>query len=328
MNLQEAQQYLRDNIQITPHLLVLAKEYIVKYLRDAVYEQTQALIHGFLRQADAVLRDPVLVHPSVESGAALREAARHVSCHLAACEAIWSLVHTGVLIPANDSTVYQTPRVSWTTVVGGTGHTGSWDFPGWSLVVPAMVVLAPSHQQATTSMFTDGDLYLRELAIPNLHPLVEEALREAVACFRHDLYTPCLVMLAKGIEGGWTELGLALADVLQSRDKKQADKLKRDLENPFYGLVKRITDVRDICKRKDLLGDVWQRSEVDAAQIEEAALWSDLVRDSRNVVHYQPGEPKPITFESVTTLLLGAVRYLRTLYRAYNSAREVAAGTS
>ena len=42
------------------------------------------------------------------------------------------------------------------------------------------------------------------------HPLIEEAIREAVRCLRADLYLPALAMLAKAAEGFWTLLAVAL----------------------------------------------------------------------------------------------------------------------
>src|SRR3712207_7848680 len=33
---------------------------------------------------------------------------------------------------------------------------------------------------------SDADLFLHELGVQDLHPVVEEALREAVNCFRHE----------------------------------------------------------------------------------------------------------------------------------------------
>jgi hypothetical protein len=331
MNVPTAEQYIRDHVRVSPPLVAAAKSYIVDRIRTVHRSATppRTLVHDFLQHMGADPQTQVVLHPTVDPDPSLRAAVWRLTCQLAAIEAVWSLIATGALLPTYQSSAYfESARVPWTTVVPGSGgHSSSWDFPEFAMPLPATVSLAPSLLLSPDTLFTDADLYLRTLDIPTLHPLVEESLREAVRCFRAELYMPTLVMLTKAIEGVWTEVGTALADVLEPRSRRHADRLRNDLLNPHYNLAKRIVDVREVYKRKDLLEDVWKESGVTAEEVQEAALWSDTVRDSRNVVHYNPHEQFPVTFESVATILLSTTRHLRSLYRVHDAAHAVAART-
>src|SRR5258708_1065385 len=85
---------------------------------------------------------------------------------------------------------------------GSGGETSGWRFGEFALVMPTRLMLAPSWRSPAQSL-SDGDLYLHELGIPDLHPDVEQSLHEAVRCFRHELYLPTLAMLARAAEGAW-----------------------------------------------------------------------------------------------------------------------------
>ena len=102
-----------------------------------------------------------------------------------------------------------------------------------------------------------------------LGPLVEESLREPVACFRHDLYTPALAMLTGAVEGAFSELGLALADATETDHADLARRLRKLVTEPQTSpatLLDRALAYYYYVDR-DLSEPVWNGSGVAAAHI-------------------------------------------------------------
>jgi hypothetical protein len=142
------------------------------------------------------------------------------------------------------------------------GQSSGWTFDQLTMGVPRRLARAISWSTNPYRPLSDPDLYLRELGVVNLHPLVEESLQEAVTCFRHDLYAPCLAMLTRSVEGEWTEMGLAIADVARPINAKRADALSSDLVDPQYSLARRLTRVGDVYDQKELCETIWSTSGV------------------------------------------------------------------
>ena len=167
---------------------------------------------------------------------------------------------------------------------------------------------------------TDCDLYLKELRIENLHEEIERSLREAIHCFRFDLYLACLAMLGKAVEGAWLELGMSLA--LHIDDAKKRDKYYEQLQSPFNGLAKKIKLVLEVYS-KTPLESIRTKARVKVDVLNNVAFWSDSVRESRNNIHFGAEPPMENTYEKVATLLIGAVPNLSTLYRIKNVADKI-----
>lgn len=204
----------------------------------------------------------------------------------------------------------------------GSGESGGWTFEQLAVGVPYRVWRAKSWASNRHRPLSDGDLYLRELGIANLHPLVDESLQEAVTCFRHDLYAPYLAMLTRGVEGAWTEMGLAVADAVRTINAKRADALTGDLVDPQYSMARRLTRVADVYEQKDLAELIWNTSGVKPRDLRQVAIWADQVRDSRNVLHYQSQPAMANTYEKVAALLIGAVPYMRMIYAVHDAAKQ------
>lgn len=322
MRPEEAREAIRAAIRISPALVAQAKQAIVA----AGGGRGPDLVHAFERSVTS-LPQPVVVHPTANTEEMIRDAAAALSARAAAIEAVASLAAQGVLLMASGGYYEVSFDLQYTTVVPGSGgESGGWRFDDLRYHVPAEVLIAPSYRFGSELVLGDSDLFLGTLGIADVHPLVNEALREAVACFRRDLFTPCLAMLAKAIDGAWTELGLALADALPGTERSRADRLRDDLADPMYSLARRVHDVASLYERRDLLDDVWRQSGVRSAELRQAVIWSDQVRDSRNVVHFAAEANVPNTFEKVSVLMLAAIGHLRTLYEVRAGAVTVGAG--
>ncbi len=171
------------------------------------------------------------------------------------------------------------------------------------------------HSRKDSEFLVNPDLYLRNLNIPNLHTDIELALREAVRCFRHELFTASATMLGKASEGAWLELGFALVHVLPEGDTGYIKRQKDELENPTVGIGKKIETVITLYERQDLYSPIAEKSGVSVQELRTAANWSDTVRDSRNTIHFGVEPSTPNSYEKVAALLLGAVPYLRIIYQ-------------
>jgi hypothetical protein len=192
--------------------------------------------------------------------------------------------------------------------------------------VPSEVRLAPSLQGKKPQPLSDADLYLAELQIPELHVEIKEALAQAVQCFRHDLFVPCLAMLAKASEGAWTELGLSLLEVdvdNPNLKREKRDKIQQTLTSPDASMVKKIRTVLELYDRQDVFSEVRKRSGFDNRALTEVSLWANIVRDSRNAVHYGASPSTTNTYEKVAALLLGASHNLRLMYSIRKAAEDL-----
>lgn len=312
MNFDEARAAVLVAAEVTPQTVTLAKAFIVQNFQT----DTSQLMRSFVTAMDAQRPEHVVLHQSVDPEPLIVQAGRYLAHTAAAAEAIWSLIHSDVLMPLTGS-MYETQlNVGYTSVVArGGGITSGWDFPEVAASVPTRVQLVPS-QRSGAQPLSDGDLYLHELNIPDLHPDVEESLHDAVRCFRRELYLPALAMLARAIEGAWIELGLALGDHPPAHAGGRAPKFDAFIRDPMVNLSQLIARVRDYYSERDLWRDVWRQSGVNEQVIRSAAIWSDAVRESRNALHYRADSALPNNYESVAVQLLAAGQHLRAIYAA------------
>jgi len=145
-------------------------------------------------------------------------------------------------------------------------------------------------------------------------------LEEAAQCFRHELYLSAVVMIGKAAEDTWTQLGQALVGVFPRAVK---------LSDPLLHIGRRVNDTQKLLESaegKELL----KQAEVHAEELRGAVIWSHVVREARNAVHYGTANSAQNNYEKVAVLLLSTVPNLRILYRlisrVQHKATAVAAG--
>src|SRR5262249_22929167 len=147
-------------------------------------------INGLLQFMEAPLPAEVVLHPSADPDRQIQQMVNALSWRMAGYEAVWGLIHANILLPASSQFSGGPPQIRWTTVVPGEGGTtSSWTFDTLAAYAPKSVILAPSYQGQTSQPLADPDLYLHEINIPNLPLEMERALREAVLCFKQELFT-------------------------------------------------------------------------------------------------------------------------------------------
>jgi hypothetical protein len=313
----QAEGFVQGQVRVTRQMVVQAK-----LLFLAQSETRTAALLDRLREAVETKKPPtVVINQQVEFLPTLRQLAAWISWTLAGCEAIWELIHANLRLPRGTQDTGDLGGVNWTTVVPGSGGQNSgWNFSNLSLLVPVEIHKPPSARNAPDEPLADADLFLTEIAVPGLHAEVEEALREAVRCFRHELYTASLAMLGKAAEGAWIELGLSLLRRPEAQATLDADKLRANLESPKLGIAKKIGEVVKLYERHDICGALWARAGVRPQDLRNAVIWADTVRDSRNTVHYGVQPAMRNSYDKVAVLLVAAVAHLRVLYLIINAA--------
>jgi hypothetical protein len=129
-------------------------------------------------------------------------------------------------------------------------------------------------------------------------------------------------MLGKASEGAWIELGVALAEVV-GLDDAQVKEWADGLLGSDIGFAKKLREtLRFYETRQSTFKPLAQQVGVTLEDLRTAMLWSDSLRDARNVIHHRVSTNTDPNYEIVATLLLAAVPHLQTLYYLYKVARD------
>ena len=324
MNEREACQAIQSRINVTRQDVVLAKAHILANFQNS----TEGMLAKLLRDLHAQRPDRIVLHPSVETEPLVAQAAKAIAYQLAFGEAVWGLIGAGILIPTGTTLTRIDANIEWTTVVPGSGGTSSgWRFEEHDIRVPTEVRLAPSMKNRLPQPLSDPDLYLSDFEIHDLHADVEDALKQAVLCFRHELYVPCLAMLAKASEGAWVELGMSLLKVNPNHSglkTERRSKIRETLESPYSSTLQKMEEVTQLYEKQDVFEGVAKKSGYSHRHLKGVLNWSNVVRDSRNAVHYGANPATQNTYEKVAALLLGAVPNIRIIYSIRQAAEELA----
>jgi hypothetical protein len=314
----EAKRVILDRILVTPQRVVIAKGIILNACQKT--SSSDDLIAAVLDANGAAIPKQVVIHPSVDPMPALLAAGDALSWSLAAKEAIWSLVHGGYLIQMADLHG-NSPSIGWTTAISRSGgEFSNWSFDELTIIVPDRVQRAPSSIGSSDQFLAEPDLYLHSLGIPNMHADVSSAFREAVKCFRNDLFTAAIAMLGKASEGAWLELGASLIAYVPVNQQVVFSKQRVALEDPMMGTFRKIEAILAMFDRQDIFGPVPALSGIKPKELRTVAVWSDSVRDSRNTIHFGVSPATPNTYEKVAALLIGASPNVRVLYRLKEAA--------
>ena len=319
MEAAEAEKWIREHIEVTRQKVTIAKAFVVQEFAEVQAAQdgptagvaTNAVVQRFLQYRDAVLPERVVwssrEHEPIE---ALRKAADSISWQLAVYEGVWQLIHSGVLLRHSPTSVKQyEPIVSYERL----GHGAGWHFRDLHISYPSAIRRALSVSD-NDAVLCNADLYIRQIDAPGMDPSVEEALREAVLCFRHELYTACVVMLGKAAEEVWIDVGIALYKTLPGSNEDKIEKLK----SPHTSIKTAIQEVSALYQKPEF----GALRKLGLKTLWDCVVWSDLIRESRNVVHAGAVPSTANSYEKVAALLLSTVPRLRELYRVKGSVTE------
>lgn|GEM_PF-761829 len=307
--------YIDTNVKVDRPQIVAAKEYLISQYRKNKSNSGKSMLVNFLDSVDAKQPEKVIANELVDSTTSIQKAIKNISWTLAFSEAIWALIHSNYLLTMDGSVTSDEPNIPWTTInERGSGFSGGWSFVNWKYSLPNQVVIAPSFSFCDQDYLVEPDLFLKHMNIESMQEGVKEALQDAILCFRAELYTPCLAMITKAMEGTWAELGLALISTLDDTKKQQLNNYYVVFSDEFSSISKIVRYALELYEKQDIFSTVKKQSNVKLEDLRNAVVWADCVRESRNSLHFGNDPMFPNNFEKVATLLLGVPTHFKVLY--------------
>ena len=321
MQRDEPETIIRERISVTRQKIVVAKSFALEYFgaENSRPAHTDNMVRNFLEHVQADALEPnarVVLQPSGEWLPSLERKADAISWKLAAFAAVLELIHSNALMDSGTQYTSYEPKVGY----DATRVKADWSFRELQIPYPPDVLLPPSGF-SDSDVLCNPDLFLNNLDVPNMPNTVKEPLQEAVSCFRHELYTASVVMLGKASEEAWIDVGVALYKALPEDQTKKIEALT----DPNTSIYKGLRTVLKLYEHSELKQ---VRRESGVRNLNDALIWSDTVRDSRNVVHAGNSPSTPNTYEKVAAILLGAVPRMRELYRVLEAAQKHEAAAS
>jgi len=320
---EEAKKAIVQNVIVTRQHVILAKLYLLNLSRTQRHDP-QPIVEQFATQQGCSKPNTVFLRPDTgtqpDVQAAIVEASEYLISVLSVEEAIWELIHEGIFLHDHNF-INIGLRISWTTAVQGSGHSGDWRFDEFEIQVPGTINFAPSYRYETRETLTDPNLFILEAGIKGADIEVIEALQDAVNCFRKQLYRPAVVLLGKAMEGAWVEVGIALIHSVPDSARFDKAKFEESITDAI-SIMKKIDKVLQLYKNKDLVGHVVNECGIRASELENIAIWSKVLQDARNAIHYGVKPTIPNTYEKVAVLLLASADSLSKLYHIKRTAEH------
>jgi len=135
-----------------------------------------------------------------------------------------------------------------------------------------------------------------------------------VRCFRHDFFSAAVAMLGKASEGAWIELGTSLMAAVPTAKKPSVEKQRKILDSPTEGAAKKMDAVMQLFVKQDIFEPIARSSGVSLDSLRSVWEWSNIVRNSRNTIHFGVTSVIPVIYETIAVLLLGAIPNMQVLY--------------
>ena len=312
---------IEKKIVIDRHKIIIAKAYLMNLSSDEKIELALEMNRFATSQGF-----PPIDELKVFEENALVKASGYISWCRAFSHAALELINSNQLIP---STPYLAPNnitIRWSSAQPGHGGTkSSITFSKGSIPTPS-AVLKPNFQ-AVDHNFTlfSPDLFVAHMEIQNAHDDVIEALYDTIDCFKKELYRPSLTMLGKAVEGAWIELGVSLADyaVRYGHDVKKNEALQDTLKG-YDKIASKVEKVIQLYSshHKDWYDDIRRETNIQSSQLAGLQNWSDLIRKSRNAIHFGVKLDTEINYEKTAVILLASIDNFKLIYALKRAADE------
>ena len=320
---QEARKEILARVVVSKQNVTLAEDYLLCQPRDKVYESL-AVVSDFTREQGHTKPDRIILHRDADIEADLTRGAEYFTSVLSIAEAIWLCIHEGILIHSSQRVEFDN-HIRWTTIPpqGGSGQSGGWTLEEFRMELPRTIAFSFSHRRIDTSeTLTNPNLFLLESGISGADAEVVEALQDSVNCFRKRLFRPAVVLLGKAMEGAWVEAGIALAQSVSEGSQFNKSKFveKMTSETP---VMKKIDEVLNLYKNKNLIGDIPDRCGVRTSEVENIIVWSKVLQMARNAIHFGVKPIIPNSYEKVAVLLLSGAENLSKLYLIKKTAETI-----
>lgn len=293
MSPNEAGARIAQKVAVTREDIARAKDFVLQRSRVT---GTDRLAHEWLTEQTADVRD-VINTDAADCDAVVESVARAFSLRMALYMAVWELSTVGELLPAHTVSEWK-PSLTYMTPRGAGGIL----VPGVNCFYLPEFFRPP----AVTGVPADPDIFLTGVDTLALHPGIREAIEQSLDCFRRGLYLPSTVMLAAAAEATWTECGEALAK------RPGSSKLARVTGDQFASISKKVSETRKALEQAD--GQlVLKAAGVPMPKVDEAVVWTTVLRDRRNALHWGKAKSFIADHSGTAALLMAAPLHLGTL---------------
>lgn len=326
MNPNIVEREIREKVFVNQHKVVTAKNFILN--QNGIVDVPVAL-DQFTRTQGYPKAQQVVIHNNTNVDEQIKQASGYLSWYIAFSQAILELIHANYLIPSSQQMYPYSNNltIGWTTVVPGSGGTtSSWSFNDFAIMVPSQ--LKKSLHQTNNQQFIlfDVNLFVANLDINNAHDDVLEALEDAISCFKKELYRPSLTMLGKAAEGAWIEMGISLLDyaIANEIEVTKNNQLKEKLMGPdsFVFKIEKVASLY-LSHYKDWFNEIRINTNTTPSHLQEIRIWTDVVRESRNAIHFGVKLNAENTYEKAAMILLASISHLKTMYNLKEVADKI-----
>lgn len=296
MSPEEAPKHIRSNLTVLRKDIARAKSYLIKHATG----RAENLAGSWLK--DQGIEQPGQLNTDNE--AQIQNIIRAYSLRKAFYQAVFELVASGDIILTDAITKFE-PSLGFTR--GGGSSFGMQSFT--QAVKYDMGFVEPHSFQKISlpdDMPSDPDIFLDGINCTLLHAGIREAVEQALACFRRGLYMPATAMLAAATEATWSECGVAVATNLGDT------KLTNLFSDPYSSISKKVTDLSNALEQPN--GKALLKSAGSSiAKVREVEVWTGVLRDRRNALHWTKAKSFVADHSETATLLIAAPLHIGTL---------------
>lgn len=230
----------------------------------------------------------------------LDQAAETYSMRMAFYQGIWELVAASELLPG--------PVDVWESLALNCSSPGRGFGIDVKLKCPYPRQIYRLSQAASST--SDPDILLSEVDCATLHPGILEGIKQSLNCYRRGLYMPAVAMLAAAVEACWTECGRAVAT------KVGSSKLANVIANSGFGKI--VAEVSTVLQQENAKA-IREASGQNAFHVRDAEVWTTLLRDRRNALHWDKKNSFIVEHSETAVILLAAPIHIRTLEAIRNA---------
>lgn len=287
----DAGKYIDEHILVTREDIARAKAYIVTLPNG----NADPICTKWLK--DQGLEEPRAINTeSADVEEILSAVARAYSLRKAFCQALFELSGCGEVIFTRELSEWR-PNLSYNTPRGAGGIEIKTSSP-----IPTRFerIALPE------GIPSDPDIFLIGIDCQQLQSGIREAVEQALVCFRKGLYMPATAMLAAASEATWTECGIAVAKNLGDA------KLDTLFGDQYSSISKKVTELRKALEQataKPLL----KAADQNIAKVNDAEVWTTVLRDRRNALHWGKAKSFIADHSETATLLIAAPLHIATL---------------
>lgn len=296
MSPEEAPKFIRSNLTVLREDIARAKSYLIKH----PHGRAENLAASWLKEQG--IEQPGQINTDHDEQ--IQNIIRAYSLRKAFYQAVFELVASGDIILTEATTKFE-PSL-------GFSQGGGSQF-GMRMTMQAQkydMGFAEPHSFQKISlpddMPSDPDIFLDGISCTSLHPGIREAVEQSLACFRRGLYMPATAMLAAATEATWSECGAAVATNLADA------RLTNLFSDPYASISKKVADLSNALEQPN--GKALVKSAGSSiAKVREAEVWTGVLRDRRNALHWTKAKSFVADHSETATLLIASPIHIGTL---------------